>query len=76
MQDTLSELLQTVRVESTCCVRAELTAPWGCRHDQSTAALFYICVGGTIYLEISATNQVAVLQPATAPSFRMAAPTP
>jgi AraC-like DNA-binding protein len=63
MQDTLSELLQTIHVDSTCCVRAELTAPWGCRHDQSTAALLYICAGGTIYLEISASNQVAVLQP-------------
>jgi AraC-like DNA-binding protein len=63
MQDTLSELLQTIRVESTCCLRAELTAPWGCRHEPSTAALFYICVGGTIYLEIAAANQVAVLQP-------------
>jgi AraC-like DNA-binding protein len=63
MLDTLSELLQTIRVESTCCIRAELTAPWGCRHEQSTAALFYICVEGTIYLEITASNQVAVLQP-------------
>jgi AraC-like DNA-binding protein len=63
MQDTLSELLQTIRVESTCCLRAELTAPWGCRHEASTAALFYICVGGTIYLEIAASNQIAVLQP-------------
>ena len=63
MLDTLSELLQTIRVESTCCIRAELTAPWGCRHEQSTAALFYICVEGMIYLEITASNQVAVLQP-------------
>jgi AraC-like DNA-binding protein len=63
MQDTLSELLQTIRVESTCCVKAELTAPWGCVHEQSTAALMYICVGGTIYLEISASKQIAVLQP-------------
>ena len=63
MQDTLSELLQTIRVESTCCIRAELTAPWGCYHEQSTATLLYICVGGTLYLEISGSKQIAVLHP-------------
>jgi len=62
MQDTLSELLHTIRVESTCCLRAELTAPWGCRHQPTTAALFYICVGGNIYLEITASNHVTRLQ--------------
>ena len=63
MQDNLSELLQTVRVEDTCCVRAELTAPWGCRHDQSPGALFYICMSGSAHLEIIASKQIAVLQP-------------
>jgi AraC-like DNA-binding protein len=62
MQDTLSELLHTIRVESTCSLRAELTAPWGCHQPPTTAALFYICLAGTIYLEITASNQVAVLQ--------------
>jgi AraC-like DNA-binding protein len=62
MQDNLSELLQTVRVEDACCIRAELTAPWGCRHDQSSGALFYICLNGSAYLEIIASKQVAVLQ--------------
>jgi AraC-like DNA-binding protein len=63
MQDTLSELLQTIRVESANCLRVELTAPRGCLHQQSTAALFYICVEGTIYLTITASNQAAVLKP-------------
>jgi AraC-like DNA-binding protein len=63
MQDTLSELLQTIRVESANCLRVELTAPWGCLHQQSTAALFYICMDGTIDLNITASNQAAVLKP-------------
>jgi hypothetical protein len=63
MQDNLSDLLQTVRVDDTCCIKAELTAPWGCRHDQSSGAMFYICMIGSAYLEIIATKQVAVLQP-------------
>jgi AraC-like DNA-binding protein len=63
MQDNLSELLQTVRVEETCCIRAELTAPWGCRHDSSSVVPFYICMNGSAYLEIVASKQVAVLQP-------------
>ncbi len=62
MQDNLSDLLQTVRVDDTCCIKAELTAPWGCRHDQSSGAMFYICMSGSAYLEITASKQVAVLQ--------------
>jgi AraC-like DNA-binding protein len=62
MQDNLSDLLQTVRVEDACCIRAELTAPWGCRHGQSSRALFYICLDGSAYLEIVASKQVTVLQ--------------
>jgi AraC-like DNA-binding protein len=63
MQDALSELLQTIRVESASCLRAELTAPWGCLHQQSTAVLFYICMDGTIYLDVTASNQGAVMKP-------------
>jgi AraC-like DNA-binding protein len=63
MQDNLSDLLQTVRVDDTCCIKAELTAPWGCRHDQSSGAMFYICMNGSAYLEIVASKQIAVLQP-------------
>src|SRR5271170_4507672 len=63
MQDNLSDLLQTVRVDDTCCIKAELTAPWGCRHDQSSGAMFYICTNGSAYLEIVASKQIAVLQP-------------
>ena len=62
MQDNLSDLLQTVRVDDTCGIRAELTAPWGCRHDQSPGAMFYICMSGSAYLEIAASKQIAVLQ--------------
>src|ERR1700753_342423 len=62
MQDNLSDLLQTVRVESACCIRAELTAPWGCRHDKSLGALFYICLNGSACIEIIGTKQTAVLQ--------------
>src|ERR1700760_520551 len=62
MQDNLSDLLQTVRVEDACCVRAELTAPWGGRHTQSSGALLYICLDGSAYLEIVASKQVVLLQ--------------
>jgi AraC-like DNA-binding protein len=63
MQDNLSDLLQTVRVDDTCCIRAELTAPWGCHHDQSSGAQFYICTSGSAYLEIVTSKEVAMLQP-------------
>jgi hypothetical protein len=62
MQDNLSDLLQTVRVDDTCCIKAELTAPWGCRHDQSPGAMFYICMSGSAYLEIAASKQIALMQ--------------
>lgn len=61
MEDGLSELLQTVRVEEAACLRAELTAPWGCRQDASAHALIYICVAGAAYIA-TASGQAAMLR--------------
>ena len=74
MQDNLSDLLQTVRVDDTCCIKAELTAPWGCRHDQLPGAMFYICMNGSAYLaNRRLQSRSRCCRPVIARSFRMVA---
>lgn len=60
MDDGLSELLQAVRVEDARCLRAELTAPWGCRQAASPHALIYICASGSAHVEIAAGSSASL----------------
>ncbi len=50
--DALTEILQTVHLESTVLCHCELTAPWGIYIDGDEAAVFHIVTKGCCFLKV------------------------
>jgi AraC-like DNA-binding protein len=53
MDDAISELLDTVRLNGVICAKVELTAPWGFRYAPVPGATFYVIKAGTAWLELA-----------------------
>lgn len=50
--DALTEVLETVHLESTVFCRSELTAPWGIRIGEEHGAMFHIVADGQCWLKV------------------------
>lgn len=61
MDDPLSEILDSIRLDSAVCARAEMTAPWGWRLTPTTATPFYFIISGTAILEVAGRGEAIVL---------------
>lgn len=62
MVDVLTDVLDTVRVQSVCYGRLELGAPWGVAVPQSSDAAFHVVARGRAWLESDALEPPAVLE--------------
>lgn len=63
MSDALSEMFQAVRIESTFCGRAELTAPWGFWNAGSPDARFYVFLDGAAVILMAGGAEPVALGP-------------
>jgi AraC-like DNA-binding protein len=55
MSDVLSDILQSVRLESSVFCRSEFTAPWGFRAEGRDGASFHVVLRGRCWLEVEGT---------------------
>ncbi|WP_036259684.1 AraC family transcriptional regulator [Methylocapsa aurea] len=63
MLDHLSEMLQAIRIESSFCGRAELTAPWSFRHPGSADARFYVFLEGAAAILLGDRAEAVAIGP-------------
>jgi AraC-like DNA-binding protein len=75
--DVLSDVLGTVRLESSVMARTELAAPWGIRADAQDRFAFHLLGRGTAWLEVEgcdpievAAGDVAVIAPGRGHTMR------
>ena len=54
--DALSEVLETVHLESVVCRRVELSAPWGLQFGSYDGAVFFVVSRGSCWLEAESVD--------------------
>jgi mannose-6-phosphate isomerase-like protein (cupin superfamily) len=58
--DVLSDVLQTVRLESTVFVHGEVACPWGIRAEPHPEFAFHVIAQGNCILQVDGGPEVAV----------------
>lgn len=55
--DVLTDVLESVHLQSRVFCRSELTAPWGFRVQRSTFASFHVVLRGSCWLDVEGVDQ-------------------